>query len=175
MRKFEILTLLVLIFICSCSGNKDSASYWFDKAMALWNGSKYTDPEKAIEYYGKAIDLQKNNAELYNNRGTAYYNLEQYVLAIDDFNKAILLKKDFIDAYNNRGSVYFMTGQYDSAIDDFNKAISLKKDYADAYNNRGIAYITQGKKKLGIADLRKACELGNCMILNQAKAEGLCK
>jgi tetratricopeptide (TPR) repeat protein len=174
MRKFVIFTFLVLIFICSCSGNKDSASYWFDKAMGLWNGSRYSDPEKAVEYYTKAIDLQKNNAELYNNRGTAYYNLEQYVLALDDFNKAINLKKDFVDAYNNRGGVFFMLGQHEAAIADFNKAISLKKDYADAYNNRGVVYISQGKKKPGISDLRKACELGNCTILNQAKAEGLC-
>lgn len=165
---------LVLIFICSCSEKKDSASYWFEKGMALWDGSQYTEPAKAIEYYSKAIALQHDNAEFYNNRGTAYYNMEQYLLAIDDFNKAIHLKMDYVDVYNNRGSVYFKTGQYDLALADFNKAISLKKDYADAYNNRGVLYLNQGKKKLCHSDLQKACDLGNCTLFNQAKREGLC-
>lgn len=175
MRKLIIFMFLVSIFICSCSGNKDSASYWFEKGMALWDGSKYTEPAKAVEYYSKAIALQQNNAEFHNNRGTAYFNMEQYVLAVDDFNKAISLKNDFVDAYNNRGSVYFKLEQYELALSDFNKVISMKKDYADAYNNRGVVYFNQGKKKLCLADLQKACELGNCALFNQAKREGLCK
>jgi tetratricopeptide (TPR) repeat protein len=175
MRKLIIFIFLVLTFVCSCSEKKDSASFWFEKGMALWDGSKYTEPAKAVEYYSKAIKLQQNNAELYNNRGTAYYNMEEYVLATYDFNKAISLKNDYIDVYNNRGSVYFKLGQYELALADFNKAITLNKNYADAYNNRGVLYLNQGKKKLCLSDLQKACELGNCALFNQAKREGLCK
>ena len=175
MRKIIIFTFLVLTFICSCSGKSETAVDWFNKSRQLWDGKKYTNPQKALEYLNNAIKLQPNNNETYNNRGTAYYNLGQYQMAIEDFNKAISLKQDNDKAYNNRGTAYFNLGQYPPAIEDFNRAISLKKDFVDAYNNRGVVYLIYGNKKLGCRDVRKACELGNCKILEEAKGKGLCR
>ena len=43
----------------------------------------------AIEAYSHAIDLNPDNAAAYNNRGTAYSDIDEYVLAIQDFDKAI--------------------------------------------------------------------------------------
>jgi hypothetical protein len=35
----------------------ETAVDWYNKAGALWDGVKYTDPQKAIEYLDKVINL----------------------------------------------------------------------------------------------------------------------
>ena len=175
MRKIIVAIFLVLTFICSCSEKNKTASDWLEKEKALWDGKKYTDPRKAIEYLNNAIKLQPNNAETYTKRGAAYFNLGQCHGAIENYSKAISLKQDYTFAYNDRGAAYIGLGQYKQAIEDFNKAISLKPDYASAYNNRGAAYLLQGNKELGCPDAQKACEFGNCKTLGLAKGKGWCR
>jgi tetratricopeptide (TPR) repeat protein len=155
--------------------NRETAMDWIKKEQSLWNGSKYSDPTKAVEYLNNAIKLQQNNASYYNKRGLAYYYLNDYKSAIEDYGKAIRLNPKFYLAYYNRGCIYIKDpSQYPKAIDDFNKAIHLKSDYTEAYNNLGGVYLKQGKKSLGCSNAQKACELGNCKLIEVAKSKGYC-
>jgi tetratricopeptide (TPR) repeat protein len=106
MQKIIISILLILTFICSCSKINEKPEDLINEANLLWDGKQYTNPKKAIEYLDKAIKLQPNFAETYNQRGAAYKNLGQNQLAIDDFTKAIRLQPDYVLAYYNRGTVY---------------------------------------------------------------------
>ena len=130
--------------------------------------------EEAIDHYNKAIRLEPNYIRSYYNRGNAYARLGQYQRAIDDLNKAISLNPDYFKAYNSRAINYAKLGQLKNAIDDFNKAIRLKEDFADAYKNRAVFYLNQNNKELGCPDAQKSCILGNCSILEIAKAMGDC-
>jgi tetratricopeptide (TPR) repeat protein len=130
--------------------------------------------EEAIEHYNEAIRIKSDEAYPYFGRGLAYFRLGQQQRAIEDYNEAILLKPDFIEAYKSRGEVYAKIGQYQPAIEDFNKTISLNQDYSDAYINRGVIYLNQQNYQLGCLDAQKACDLGNCKILEMAKAKGDC-
>ena len=132
---------------------------WVDKANALWDGAKFTDPKKAIEYLNEAIHLQPDYAEAYNNRGNAYTNPGQHQRAIQDFNEAIRLKPDFAYAYGNRGNAYKSLGQHQRAIQDYDTVIRLEPDDAGAYNNRGIAYTNLGQKQRAIQDYNEAIRL----------------
>jgi len=173
MRKILLSIFLILIFLCSTAMGETAAD-WHYKAHALWDGEKYTDPKKAIEYLSNAIKLLPDDAKAYSDRGNAYNKLGQHQRAIEDFDKAISLKQDDADLYYNRGIAYDNLSQYQPAIEDYNKAIRLKTDYTDAYNNRGIAYLSQGNNELGCPDAQKACELGNCKLLEFAKGKGDC-
>jgi tetratricopeptide (TPR) repeat protein len=148
---------------------------WVNKALSLWDGEKYSDMEKAIEYLNNAIKLEPGYAGAYDNRGNAYNGLKQYENAIKDFNQAILLKPDLAAAYYNRGNAYNKLGQYEHAIEDYNETIRLNPDYALAYNNRAIAYFNQGNEKQYCLDAKKACELGLCKVLEHAKGKGYCQ
>ena len=136
---------------------------WFYQADAFWDGKKYTDPKKTIEYLNNAIILQPDYADAYGNRGNAYTDLGQYQRAIEDYNEAIRLNPDLAEAYkayNNRGTTYARDlGQYKRAIEDYNKAIRLKPDYAMAYVNRGAVYTTLGQYQRAIEDYNKAIRL----------------
>jgi len=131
--------------------------------------------EQAISEYIKAIEINPNYADAYNNRGVSYYNQGKYEQAISDYTRAIKLNPKYADAYNNRGIVYYDQGQHNQAIKDYSKAIEVNKSYAKAYHNRGLVYMVVLKdKEKGCADWKKACELGECYNYNVAKDKGFC-
>lgn len=152
-----------------------TAAQWFKKAVSLWNGKKYTNPKKAIEYLTNAITLKPDYADAYYSRGFAYYDLGQYKTAINDYDKAISLHPDDAIAYNNRGKAYAKLRQYNQAIEDFNKSIQLQPDDVNAYNNRAFAYLLRGNQKSGCRDAQKACDMGLCIVIKWAKNKGYCR
>jgi tetratricopeptide (TPR) repeat protein len=115
--------------------------------------------DRAIEAYSRAIELNPNYTDAYNNRGVSYSDKEEYGLAIKDFNTAIELCANNTVFYSNRGATYSDMKNYDRAIEDHNKAIELEPDFAVAYYNRGEAYSNKGEVDHAIEDYNKAIEL----------------
>jgi tetratricopeptide (TPR) repeat protein len=152
--------------------NPDDSLAYYNRAAAY---AKIGQHQNAIRDYNKAISLKPDYIEAYNNRGNIYGQHGQYKMAIEDFNRIIALDPNQVKAYNNRGLAYSELGQHKSALEDFNRAIRLRPDYAEAYKNRANAYLNQGNQRSGCSDARKACELGNCKILDAARAKGLCR
>jgi len=124
MRKIIISIFLILTLHCA-PAMSETAADWFNKANALSNGKKYTDPIKAIEYLNNAIKLQPDDENYYYNRGIAYDNVGQYQPAIKDHNQAIRLKPDYSEAFNNRGINYLSQGNNTLGCRDAQKACAL--------------------------------------------------
>ena len=143
-------------FKASCELMADD---WFDLASALWNGDKFTDPEKAIEYLDKAIELAPGFAEVYSNRGVAFAALGLYQRAIEDFNEVIRLEPDDAKGYYNRGVTYSDLGQNERAIEDYNEAIRLDPDDDSYYHNRGVAYYHLAQYQPAIEDFNEVIRL----------------
>jgi len=144
-------------------------------AQALWQNGKYTDPNKAKDYWDKVIAANPKMAEAYNNRGLAFYNLERQQQAINDFSQAIRMKPQYAEAFNNRGNAYYALDQYEKAEADFNKSLQLKPKYSKAHLNRGLAYFQMKKSEASCKDFRRACDLGDCDGLQWAMQNGHCK
>lgn len=155
MLKFIVSLSLVLTFLCS-PAMSETAADWCNKANALSDGQKFTDPLKAIEYLNNALKLEPNNAETYYNRAVAYDNLGQYKPAIKDYNQAIHLKPDYAEAFYNRGTINNTIGQYQRAIEDFNEAIRFNPKDAEAYLGRGFACDKLGQYQRAIENYSKA-------------------
>ena len=94
------------------------------------------DNDSAIEDYSKAIEIDPDYAEAYNNRGFVYDVMGEYGQAIDDFNKAIELVPDYAKAYYNRGVTYVKQGRNDEALADFEKALAYS-------NSQGLTKMAQ--------------------------------
>lgn len=133
-----------------------NAVEWFERGSEALIGERW---KEALYAFTKAIKLEPDYAEAYNNRGATYHILGNYQQEIKDLNKAIKLKPDLVEAYFNRGTAYDMLGIYGRAIQDFHKAIELKPDYARAYLNRGIVYSWLGNYQQATEDYNKAIEL----------------
>ena len=133
-----------------------TAVEWLNKALALWDGNKISDPKKAIEYFTQAIRLDPKHSVAYSNRGNEYINLKQYDRAIADFNQAIQFDNNFAGAHYNRGVAYFDLKQFNRAIADYDQAIRLDPNMANAFYNRGVAYSMLNQLERGIKDFDQA-------------------
>ena len=148
---------------------------WSAKAMELWKEVKYTNPNLAKNYWDKAIAVNPKNAEAYNNRGLALYNLKLYQQAIADFSQALRINPQYAEALNNRGNAYYQMDQYEKAEADFNQSLQLKPRYSKAHLNRGLVYFQMQKLDQSCEDFRRACDLGQCDGLQWAMQNGFCK
>jgi tetratricopeptide (TPR) repeat protein len=114
---------------------------------------------RVLGYCEKAIALQPDFAEAYNNRGTTYAYQNRIEEAIRDYTKAISLRENFPTAYCNRGNARAMTNDFDAAIRDYDRAIALNPDYAEPYYYRGVACAAQGRIEQAVRDYTKAISL----------------
>jgi len=121
-----------------------AAKPYYEKGVRNYNAKNYN---QAILDFTEAIRINPNYAEAYNNRGIAYfylddkYNEKNYNLATLDFTEAIRINPNYAEAYNNRGkaSDYIWNPSY-NAVADFTQAIRINPKYAEAYFNRGREY-----------------------------------
>jgi len=154
---------------------KHQAVGWGQKAMALWQNGQYNDPNKAIEYWGRAIRQKQETAKAYNNRGLAYYDLKKYQQAIKDYDQAIKQDPGYVAAFNNRGNSYYEIADYQRALTDFNHSLQLAPNYAKAYFNRGLVYYQLNQSDLACGDFKTACDQGDCEGIKWANKNEVCQ
>jgi len=88
------------------------------------------DYKTAINYYEKAIEMDKNEKKLG--------------------------KKDLISAIDNSGMAYAMMKDYKTAIFRFNSGLSKFTDYPSFYYNRSCAFAELGEREKALLDLELA-------------------
>lgn len=131
-----------------------TAQEWFERGY-VFQESKNT--AEAIRCFSEAIRLKPEYAEVYNNRGVAYSEINDYNNAIKDYTRSIRLKNPEPHLpYNNRGLARRAQRDFKRAIIDFTKAIKLKPNLAEAYYNRANAYRDMGNLDSAIIDYTNA-------------------
>jgi tetratricopeptide (TPR) repeat protein len=107
------------------------------------------EQDLAIEYYQKAIDLQKElNLELdlvasLNSLAGIYYSLGEYQKAIEFYQQSLAIFQRIgdrwreADSYNNLGNAYRFRGEYQKAIEFYQHSLAIKREISDI---RGVAY-----------------------------------
>jgi Tfp pilus assembly protein PilF len=76
--------------------------------------------DEAIEQFNKAIELNLESVDVWNQKGKALYRLERYDEAIECYDRALKIK-EYEDAYFFRGQSKCAMEDYASAMEDFNK------------------------------------------------------
>ena len=107
---------------------------------------------KAIEYYAKAIQLNKADYESFNNRANVYMELGKLDSAYIDYKNVLAIKPVYIVTYDNLGAMFARKNMFDSALYYLNKAIQLNPDYKPPYNNRAVCYINMQRFDESIKD-----------------------
>lgn len=115
--------------------------------------------EKALELFKKAIELNPEFTEGYNNLGLTYTELKDEEKATEAFKKAIELDPDLSATYNNLGYAFYRMGSYEEAIEMYNEAIGRSKDNSSAYTNLGNAYYKLNRIEEAIEAWKKALEI----------------
>jgi protein O-GlcNAc transferase len=102
--------------------------------------------EQAEDLYREILNIQPDNADVYNDLGNLLQEKETLNEAIICYRKAIELNPHFAGAYYNLGETLQDKGQFDEAIDCYMKVIELYPDFVGSYYNLGV--ILQEKKEL---------------------------
>ena len=162
------------------------APLWGQDAYEFYNrGLESSLAYKKVEYFSKAIQLDPNLAEAYEQRATHYYFQGKFDKARQDYTRAIALKPGDAVAYLMRGLSalekahpqgfmaelnrlalrYTNMGVPESrellekAIDDFSHAIDLNPELTAAYSYRAKTYLIMGLSNEALRDSTKAIEL----------------
>ena len=137
------------------------ARAWF--SVGYLSGER-ADWKASIDAYDKALELEPDATDAYNNRGVAWNELGQHDKALADYDKAIRLAPDYASAYNNRGNAKSDLGQPEAALADYDKAIELEPDHTSAYHNRGNAKFDLGQSEAALADYNEAIRLNPALV-----------
>ncbi|RZN35122.1 MAG: tetratricopeptide repeat protein [Methanosarcinales archaeon] len=114
-------------------------------------GANAEDPEKKLEYYTKALEIDPEYVSVWGLKGDTFSELGRYDEAIMCFNTALELDPENGDAWMAKGKVLHELGMYDEAIICFDKSLQIKPDSAYAWQNKGYALHELGKYDDAIA------------------------
>jgi tetratricopeptide (TPR) repeat protein len=117
--------------------------------------------DKAIEHYRKALRIDFNNLDAYNNLGLVYSSQDLPQKAITYFQAAIELDPDYAEAHFNLGEVYFSRGWSDKAIEHYKIFLKLRPDHKRVHYNIALAYNEMGLSQKAEEHLWRAEELND--------------
>lgn len=102
--------------------------------VSAYSQSQPVNPitQAMMEVYQQELDADPENFEVYFRRASEYYNLSQYLRALDDVNAAIKYTPEtdtdlLFQEYTLRANIYIMTDRKEDALLDLAQACQLDK------------------------------------------------
>ena len=100
---------------------------------------KNKDFSVALDFINKAIKINPNFAEAYNEQGNALNELKKLEEAIKSYNNAININPKYADAYYNKALVLHELRKLEPAVENYDKAIKINPKHIMSHNNKGFA------------------------------------
>ncbi|XP_071376980.1 tetratricopeptide repeat protein 8 isoform X5 [Centroberyx affinis] len=109
----------------------------------------YTDqPEIALRFYRRLLQMGVYNCQLYNNLGLCCFYAQQYDMTLSSFERALALvanDEEQADVWYNIGHVAVGIGDLTLAYQCFKLALAFNNDHAEAYNNLAVLELRKGR------------------------------
>jgi len=115
--------------------------------------------EEALRYYDKAIEMDPNYSEYYNEVGNIYLRLGRLAEAHTMYLKAIELSPPYFEVWANLGQSYRLQGELRKAVEAYSRALDLEPNHTLALVGRAQAYEALGVRSSALADYSAAIEL----------------
>ena len=122
-------------------------------AVILFELKKYND---AINKWKKAIFLNSNFFNAYENLGSAYLELKKYRDAISNYNQAIKINSKSFKVFNNRGNALSKLNKLEEALLSYDKAIEINPNDIYAYIFKAHIFSEQGKFEEALLSYKNA-------------------
>jgi tetratricopeptide (TPR) repeat protein len=116
---------------------------------------KQKNPEAALGYFNKILQLDPNSPYGYIGKAQYYMNKRDLNNAETQLNTAIKKDPNCPEAYFHRGLLRGGQQKIDQAIADLQKCLQLKGDHAYAHYNIGLAYNQKKRADLMITHFHK--------------------
>jgi tetratricopeptide (TPR) repeat protein len=121
-------------------------------------------------YFHRAVTLNKNDADAWNNLGAVEFVDGRGLEAISDYKRAVKLKKKDAVFHANLGSAYFERKQYGAARKEM--AVALKLD-PEVYNRNGTGPGVEAHVLSSSDRARFSFEMARLFALNKDEAQML--
>ena len=128
----------------------------------------YSDqPEVALKFYRRLLQMGVYNSELFNNIGLCCFYAQQYDLIFACFERAISLASNdmqLADVWYNLGHVALGVGDSSLAYQCFRLCLAFNNDSAEAYNNLGVLEMAHNRNELARSFFQASQSLGPFMF-----------
>lgn len=113
---------------------------------------------EALQTFDKAISLNQEITEAWNNRGVALFRLGRVEEALESYNRALSLEPKNLDALRNKGVALSSMGRLDEALQCYN---SVLKAGGDALDMEAMATVLvgQGRTEEALQCMQRAVEM----------------
>ncbi len=133
---------------------------------------KLEDYPKAIDYFQKALKIDRNFSEAMNNLGFAFEKSGRYDEAVGAYKTAIAnpLYRNTEKAYNNLGRVYYRMKRCGDALDAYREALKRHPEFHLPYYGLALCYNAIARYGDAATALKKAVETDPAYKGNMEKA-----
>ncbi len=136
---------------------KEPYNYELITNLANYYTSYLSNDEKAKEYYNLAINLRKNDSDLYKKIADIDIKDGNYENAIENIKEAIKIDDNIQEYYTTLGALYLGEGNYEDGIEVTRKAYSMNEKDVRSLNNAAWYYLIVEKDLLrGFENLKAA-------------------
>lgn len=132
------------------------SDYYCKKGQEFYNKKDFAT---AIEYFYKAITLNKKNAQAYNNLAMAYWCKGNADISIKYFKKSNAINKHYTQPLDNLANVYKQMGNPQKQLQCLKKAICLNNSDYLAYYWLGDYYRNNGDYTDAIINYKEAVKI----------------
>jgi len=89
--------------------------------------------------FERALHMDKNYPEAYNNLGALYYNGRRFGAAVREYKKAIKLSGENASFHSNLGTAYFSQKDFDNATREYQRAMQIDPGIFDRQTSGGVS------------------------------------
>lgn len=118
---------------------------------------KLRDYKGSIAYFKKAINMDKQYSDPWNNLAVAYANTKQLDKAIHALKQSLKICPYYPEGYNNLASFYLQKNNFAESERLLQIAIRLRPHYGKAHFNLGRVYFAKGEKEKSLHYFKKSC------------------
>jgi len=132
------LVTLALIWALTApayAGADETSIDWFMKGLDLYNQDKF---EESLQAYNRALELNPNDFEAWNNKGIDEGLLGKYDDALVSFGNAVAINDSYAEAWYNMGVIYDFKEYYASAVQAYKRATQINPSYQKALVRRNF-------------------------------------
>jgi len=119
---------------CAATAN-DTSIYWFMRGLDLYNQERFND---SLQAYNRALELDPNDFEAWNNKGIDEGLLGKYDAALQSFGNAVAINESYAEAWYNMGVIYDFKEYYYAAVQAYKKATQIDPSYQKALVRRNV-------------------------------------
>ena len=157
MKKFLLMTLLILCISQVFSEDVGKGRAYFDSALENLENKKYVE---AMKDFNEALKREPENIEYYYQRGAMRYKaFKDYPGAIIDFKKVVQLNPDYAGIYSELAYVELFNNNVAAMRAYLDLATQKNPDDVRIYTTWALSKIAKLQYEAAIKDYDKAIEL----------------